>query len=104
MLAKIVRHLLVIGCAISASDGSSPQVYVRLLAVGHRLECDISSIASLRINSTQSSLTSTSKEDTEGEQSEKHVSTPLALDDAEEPCRCFAERPMGRDVVGPRSV
>ena len=29
-----------IGCAISASDGSSPQVYVRLLAVDHRLECN----------------------------------------------------------------
>ena len=53
---KIVHHLLVIGCAISASDGSSPQVYVRLLAVEHKLECNISSIASLRIVSTQSSL------------------------------------------------
>ena len=27
-----------IGCAISASDGSNPQVYVRLLVVGHRLK------------------------------------------------------------------
>ena len=51
-----IDDLLVIGCAISASDGSSPQVYVRLLAVGHRLERDISSIASLRISSTQSFL------------------------------------------------
>ena len=33
-------RFLFIGCAISASDGSSPQVYVRLLAVGHRLEIE----------------------------------------------------------------
>ena len=31
-------RFFIIGCAISASDGSSPQVYVRLLEVGHRLE------------------------------------------------------------------
>ena len=31
---------LFIGRAVSTSDGSSPQVYVRLLVVGHRLEVE----------------------------------------------------------------
>ena len=39
-LEKCLYQCFIIGCAISASDGSSPQVYVRLLAVGHRLEVE----------------------------------------------------------------
>ena len=40
---RILSYFLDIGCAISASDGSIPQVYVRLLAVDHRLEREVSS-------------------------------------------------------------
>ena len=39
----MLLSFLDIGCAISASDGSSPQVYVRLLTVDHRLERNVSS-------------------------------------------------------------
>ena len=42
-LERCFSSFLVIGCAISASDGSSPQVYVRLPAVVHRFECNVSS-------------------------------------------------------------
>ena len=39
----MLLSFLDIGCAISASDGSSPQVYVQLLVVDHRLERNVSS-------------------------------------------------------------
>ena len=38
LLEKDNQTNIHIGCAISASDGSSPQVYVRLLVVEHRLK------------------------------------------------------------------
>ena len=99
MSAKVVHYFPIIGCALSASDGSSPQVYVRLLAVEHRLECYISSIASPWINAACLAVVSTPKGTVERKQ---NVLTPLALGDVEDNADTFAERLI--DVVGPQPV